>query len=53
MFQSTPRKITWQMCRNSVAIGMAAPLKSLLIDLKVVALEKVAFSNREIPKTVC
>ena len=29
---------------------MAAPLKYLLITLKVVALEKVSFSNTQIPK---
>ena len=32
---------------------MAAPLKYLLITLKVVALEKVSFSNTQIPKTIC
>ena len=31
---------------------MAAPLKYLLITLKLVALEKVSFSNRQIPKTL-
>ena len=31
---------------------MAAPLKYLLITLKLVALKKVSFSNRQIPKTV-
>ena len=31
---------------------MAAPLKYLLITLKVVALEKVSFSNRQNPKSV-
>ena len=31
---------------------MGAPLKYLLITFKVVALEKVYFSNRQIPKTV-
>ena len=32
---------------------MAAPLQYLLINLKVVALVKVYFSNTENPKTVC
>ena len=40
------------MGRNFVAIEMAAPLKYFLITLKLVALEKVSFSNRQIPKTV-
>ena len=40
------------MGRNFVAILMAAPLKYLLITLKVVPSEKVSFSHREIPKTV-
>ena len=31
---------------------MAAPLKYLLIALKLVSLEKVSFSNREVAKTV-
>ena len=41
------------MGRTFVAILMAAPLKYLLITLKVVALEKVSFSNTQIPKTIC
>ena len=40
------------MGRNFVAISMAEPLKYLLITLKVVVLEKVSFSNRQIPKTI-
>ena len=52
MFQRTLRDLTWQMSRNFVAIWMAALLKVLLITLKVVALEKVSFSNTQIPKTV-
>ena len=31
---------------------MAAPLKYLLTTLKVVALEKLSFSNTQIPKTL-
>ena len=41
------------MGRNFVAILMAAPLKDLLITLKEVPFEKVSFSNRQNPKTVC
>ena len=40
------------MGRIFVAISMAAPLKYLLVALKLVALEKVSFSNTQIPKTV-
>ena len=53
VFQGSLRKTTWQMGRNFVGISMAACLKHLLITLKVVALEKVSSSNRNIPKTVC
>ena len=52
MFQRTARQTTWQLARHFVAISMAAPLKYLLIILKVVALEKVSFSNTQIPKTI-
>ena len=31
---------------------MAAPLQYLLLNLKVVALEKVSFSDRKYPKSV-
>ena len=41
------------MYRNTVAIRMAAPLQYLLITVKVVALEKVSFSDTQNPKTVC
>ena len=40
------------MGRNCVAIYMAAPLKYFLITLKLVAVEKVSFSKRQIPKTL-
>ena len=40
------------MGRNFFAIYMAAPLKYLLITVMLVALEKVSFSNGQIPKTV-
>ena len=39
--------------RNILVIWMTAPLQYLLIIAKVVALEKVSFSNTENPKTVC
>ena len=40
------------MGRSFVAIEMAAPLKYLLITLKLLALEEVSFNNRQIPKTL-
>ena len=47
------RKTIWQIGRNFLTIWMAAPLNYLLITLKLVALEKLSFSNTQIPKTVC
>ena len=41
------------MGRNTVAIWIAAPLEYLLITVKVVALEKVSFSDKQNPKAVC
>ena len=41
------------MGENTVAILMAAPLQYLLITLKVLALEKVSFSDTKNPKAVC
>ena len=41
------------MGENTVPILMAAPLQYLLITVKVVALEKVSFSDIQNPKTVC
>ena len=38
---------------NTVAIMIAAPLQYLLITVKVVALEKVCFSDTENPNTAC
>ena len=40
------------MGQNTVAIWMAASLQYLLITVKVVALEKVSFSDTQNPKTV-
>ena len=42
-----------EMVQNTVAISMAAPLQYLLITVKVVALQKVSFSDTQNPKTVC
>ena len=41
------------MRRNTVALLMAEPLQYLLITVKVVALEKVSFSDKQNPKAVC
>ena len=41
------------MGENTVAIRMATSLQYLLITVKVVALEKVSFSDTQNPKTVC
>ena len=41
------------MGRNTVAISMAAPLQYFLISVKVVALEKVSFSDTQNAHAVC
>ena len=41
------------MGQNTVAISMEAALQYLLITVKVVALEKVSFSDTQNPKVVC
>ena len=41
------------MGRNTVAIGMTAPFKNLLITVKVVALEEVSFSDTQNSEAVC
>ena len=41
------------MRRETVAISMAEPLQYLLITVKVVALQKVSFSDTQNPKAVC
>ena len=41
------------MGQNTVVIRMVAPLQYLLITVKVVALEKVSFSDTQNPKAVC
>ena len=53
MFQKTLRQNTQQMGQNTVPILMAAPLQYLLITVKVVALEKVSFSDTQNSKAVC
>ena len=49
----TPKQTTSEMDQNNVAIWIAAPLQYLLITVKVVALEKVSFSDTQNPKAVC
>ena len=41
------------MGQHTVAILMSAHLQYLLITVKVVALEKVSFSDTQNPKAVC
>ena len=53
VFQRTLRQTTRQMGRNTVAISMASPLQNSLINVKIVALEKVSLSDTQNPKTVC
>ena len=38
---------------NTVALWMAEPLQYFLITVKVVALEKVCFSDKQNPKALC
>ena len=40
------------MCRNTVAMWMAAPLQYLLITEKVVAFEKFSVRDTQNPKSV-
>ena len=53
MFQVTLRQTTRQMGQHTVAILMATPLQYLLMTVKVVALEKVSFSDTQNPKALC
>ena len=53
MLRGTLRETTCQMRRNFFPILMAAPLQYLLITLKVVALQKVSFSDTQNPRSVC
>ena len=45
VFQRTLRQTIRKMCRNTIAIWMTARLQYLLITVKVVAFEKVSFSD--------
>ena len=40
------------MGQKAIAISMAEPLQYLLITVKIVALEKVSFSDTQNPKAV-
>ena len=53
MFQKTLGHTARQMGQHNFAILMVAPLQYLLITDEVLALEKVSFSDRQNPKTVC
>ena len=53
MFQKTLGHTARQMGQHNFAILMAAPLQYFLMTVKVVALEKVSFSDRQNPKAVC
>ena len=52
-FQRTLRQTTREMGPNTFAMWKARPLQNLLSTLKVVALEKVSFSDAQNPKAVC
>ena len=52
MFQRMFTQRTGQMGRNTVTIWMTAPFRYLLITVKVVALEKVSFTETQNAKTV-
>ena len=41
------------MGQHTVPISIAAPLQYLLITAKVVALEKLSFSDTQYPNAVC
>ena len=41
------------MGRKTIGISMAEPLQYLLMTVKVVALEKVSFSDTQNPKALC
>ena len=41
------------MGQHTVAIRMAVPLQYLLITVKLIALEKVSFSDTQNPKAPC
>ena len=49
MFQRTFRQARGQMGQKTAAIEIAEPLEYLLITVKLIALEKVCFSDTENP----
>ena len=53
MFHRILRETTRQMGPKTFAISMAEPLQYLLITVKILALEKVSFSDTQNPKAVC
>ena len=53
MLQRKFRQTARQTGRNTVVRSMAEPLQYLLITVKIVALEKVSFSDEQNPKAVC
>ena len=53
VFQRTLTETTRQMGRSTLAIRMTAPLQYLSITVKVVAFEKVSYSDGQNPKAVC
>ena len=53
MFQGTLRQTTPQMGQHTVAILIGAPLQNQLHTVKVVAFEKVSFSDTQNPKAIC
>ena len=53
VFRRTLRQKTWQMGWNTVAIWTTAPLPYLSTTVKVIALEKVSFSDIKNQKSVC
>ena len=53
VIHSTLGQTTGQMGQNTVSILIAAHFQYLWITVNVVALEKVSFSDKQNPKTVC
>ena len=53
VFQRTLRKTVRQMGRNAVAILIAACFHYLLINVKLIALKRVFFSDTRNPKALC
>ena len=53
VFQRTLGQTTGQMGQHAVATSMAAKVHYLLVTVKAVASEKVSFSDKYNPKSVC